>query len=532
MTTKAFLISLMTLLTCICQSQPLVIKWQQCYGGSNMDGGYGALLKTSAGYMIFTGTASVDGQISGNHGLSDFALIWTDDLGNFQHMKCFGGSNEEKADAMKFTPDGGFVMFGYSESHDGDVQGAHGSRDLWVIKADSTGTIQWQRSLGGSSDDVSGYTFDIAPDSGFYFIGTASSNDGDVSGNHGYYDFWLTRLDKNGNLKWQKCFGGTLADFGIGVLATSDGGVIICGNDGSDDGNIDCYFKGGDGDAWILKLDSVGNIEWQKCYGGSGWDNISTILPTGDGGYLCAGNTTSNDGDVSGNHGNLDFWIIKIDQQGTLLWQKCFGGSLNENPFILKLCPDGNYLVGGYTYSNDGDVGGNHSLYPDYYDGWLIKITPSGTLLWQQCLGGIGNESIADVILLSGGNMTILSSSNTHNSSGDVHCNFHGELDAWLLSVTDTLSDGFHECPGSKGVINVYPNPANELVTFDYEFLPLQGDNSIFITDAFGRSVGTLTIHGNKGRATWNASRFPSGVYYYHVKIQDVLLSGKIILLK
>ena len=172
-------------------------------------------------------------------------------------------------------------------------------------------TIEWQKCLGGTNDDRA-YSIQQTSDGGFIVASITGSNDGDVSGNHGYDDAWVVKLNSSGNIEWQKCLGGTSYDVANSIQQTSDGGFIVSGYTGSNDGDV----SGNHGvyDYWVVKLNSSGDIEWQKCLGGTDYDYAYSIHQTSDGGFIVAGNTASNDGDVSGNHGASDAWVVKLNK--------------------------------------------------------------------------------------------------------------------------------------------------------------------------------------------------------------------------
>ncbi|OAA31353.1 hypothetical protein AT15_07600 [Kosmotoga arenicorallina S304] len=343
------------------------IQWQKCLGGSYNDWAKSVYQTNDGGYVVAGITYSSDGDVSGNHGYSDYWVVKLDSTGNIQWQKCLGGSYNDWAESIIQTSDGGYVVAGFTESNDGDVTGNHGERDYWVVKLDGTGDIQWQRCLGGSGDD---YAWSIIQtrDGGYVVAGITYSNDGDVSGNHGYYDYWVVKLNNTGAIQWQKCLGGSSYDYAISIIQTNDGGYVVAGwtasNDGDVSGNHGYY------DYWVVKLNNTGAIQWQKCLGGSSYDFVYSIIQTNDGGYVVAGYTDSNDGDVSGNHGGLDYWVVKLDSTGAIQWQKCFGGSNNDYAYSIYQTSDGGYVVAGYTDSNDGEVSGNHGD-ADY---WVVKF--------------------------------------------------------------------------------------------------------------------------------------------------------------
>jgi len=181
-------------------------------------------------------------------------------------------------------------------------------------------------------------------------------------------------------VEWQKMLGGSAVDEGKVIRQTADGGYIIGANSWSNDGDVTENY--GYQDIWIVKTDASGNIEWQHSIGGSSAEAVYAIQQTTDGGYIVGGETQSNDGDVSGNHGSRDSWVVKLDHEGNIEWQRTFGGSSDEAAISVKQTTDGGYIVVGSTYSNDGDISGNHGD----FDYWLVKLDPVGNMEWQKNL--------------------------------------------------------------------------------------------------------------------------------------------------
>ncbi|MGB4094684.1 MAG: T9SS type A sorting domain-containing protein, partial [Bacteroidales bacterium] len=148
---------------------------------------------------------------------------------------------------------------------------------------------------------------------GYIVAGETWSNDGDVSGNHGNSDYWVVKLNSSGDIEWQKCLGGTNSDWAYSIQQTNDSGFIVAGythsNNGDVSGNHGYY------DYWVVKLNSSGDIEWQKCIGGTNYEFANSIQQTSDGGFIVAGETLSNNGDVSGNHGYSDAWVVKLTNE-------------------------------------------------------------------------------------------------------------------------------------------------------------------------------------------------------------------------
>jgi hypothetical protein len=287
-------------------------------------------------------------------------------------QRCLGGGNDDAAYGVVQAADGGYVVAGYTDSYDGNVSGKHDLYDYWVTKLDASGKMKWQRCLGGDNYDWA-HSIQQTSDGGYVVAGETQSNDGNVSGNHGGADYWVTKLNGSGNLVWQKCLGGDGNDLAHSIRQTSDGGYVVAGSTESNGGDV----SGNHGlhDYWVVKLDSSGSIVWRKCLGGNNSDWASSIQQTSDDGYVVAGATLSNDGDVSGNHGSNDYWAVKLDSSGNLVWRKCLGGNNSDWASSIQQTSDGGYVVAGATLSNDGDVS---------EDFWVVKLDSSGKKEWRR----------------------------------------------------------------------------------------------------------------------------------------------------
>jgi len=468
-----------------------------------------------------------------NYGHGDFWLARTDPLGSILWSRSYGGSISEYASNMAKCTDGGYILFGTTYSNDFNVSGNHGDGDYWVVKVDSTGNFLWQKCFGGTSKDFSNNMIST-PDSGFLLTGGSLSTDGNITGNHGFYDCWMVKLDRDGNLQWEKSLGGTSADVGSSVKTTRDGGYIVGASTHSIDGDVLCNVHGDENwDAWIVKLDAAGNIEWQQCYGGTNGDGPNEILQTSDAGYIFAGTTDSNDGNVSGNHGNNDIWVVKTDSVGTLLWQRCYGGSWDERAIFIRQTLNGTFIVGGITNSNDGDVTSNHS-YPEQYDAWLLRISPTSEILWAQCIGGDENDGFGDLVEFPDGKMTLIGNSNTWDHSGDVQCDSHGagSDDVWLVGVTDTTVVGMEELSEKLFNVRIYPNPAGDLINFKLSGSTCFCETSIAIINIYGQIIDEIILPAGLKEISYPTGRLNAGFYSSMLSNQQFTQSGKIIITK
>ena len=205
--------------------------------------------------------------------------------------------------------------------------------------------IIWEHGYGGNHDDR-GYEVLQSLDGGFLMVGQEQSIDGDIIDNHGLDDIYVVKTDLNGEIIWSRAYGGSDYDYGNAACLAQDGGYIISGQAGSSDGDL--TGNNGYKDLWVFKIDDFGDIVWQFNYGGSHNESSRSIIPMDDGGYLIAGATQSNDGDVLGHHGlygELDIWVIKIDQMGNLVWNKCYGSSESDLAKDIVKTQDGNYIL-------------------------------------------------------------------------------------------------------------------------------------------------------------------------------------------
>ena len=393
---------------------------------------YSSQQTSDGGYIMVGDVASTNGDVTNVHGRYDWWVVKTNSTGAIQWKKSLGGSGNDYANTIRQTSDGGYIISGETSSTDGDVTGNHGINDCWVVKLDPSGIITWQKSLGGTGSD---FAEDIiqTSDGGYMMVGNTTSNDGDVSGNHGGLDYWVVKLTSSGNISWQKCLGGSMYDYAYSIKQTSDGGYIVAGDVSSNDGDVSGNH--GSFDYWIVKLDGTGKITWKKTMGGAGEDDAHDIQPTSDGGYIVAGFSNSIDGYVSGNHGGFDYWIVKINALGGIIWQKSLGGTQTDYAYSIKQTSDGGYAVGGYEYSKDGDVTDNHGN----YDYWVVKLNNLGALIWQKTLGGTNNDYAYSLQLTSDGGFLI--SGDSQSNDGDVTNNhqatgFRGLWDYWAVKLS------------------------------------------------------------------------------------------------
>jgi hypothetical protein len=348
------------------------IIWKKVYGGSSFEFPFSIQQTADLGYIVGGKTSSNNGNVVGNHGESDAWVLKLNSSGDIVWKKTLGGSYIDDFSTIIQTNDGGYMVAAETQSNDGDVLFNYDPfyKDVWLVKLDPDGNIAWQKTIGGNfTDDVK----DIkqTADGGYVFVGRSSSTTGDLTGISPASGIWVVKIDSSGNMVWQKRFtGNQTVNNTNSIKQVSDGGYIIGAVTNST--NIPFSANSGGIDNWVLKLDSTGNLQWQNLYGGSGDDFLIDIIQTLDGGYLATGSSNSINGDIIGNQGSLDVWALKISSTGNIQWQKPMGNSGDNNASSVKQTTDGGFIIAGSTNSNGGDVSGFHGG----TDFWVIKLAP------------------------------------------------------------------------------------------------------------------------------------------------------------
>lgn len=355
-------------------------EWINRYGGSKEDKAFAILQTIDRGFLIAGYTNSSNGDVKGNNGKYDYLIVKTDENGKLQWTKNLGGSEEDYATALCETIDNGYVIAGYTWSSDGDVSKNNGEFDFWFVKLNAEGHIQWEKSYGGSKNEWL-QSIDFTSDGGFIAAGFTESRDGDLEEMKGMWDYWIVKLDGDGNLVWQKTFGGSSSDEAYCVKEVSSGGYIAAGYTFSNDGDIS--QNKGTMDGWVVRLDGDGNLLWEQCYGGSDFERLYAVSETPDG-FIFAGDAASSDGDVSENKGRGDMWIVNTDENGSIIWESSFGGSSYDAAFDITRAYDGGFVAAGLTGSIDGDV----SNPKGENDFWLVKTDEQGSLIMEKSFGG------------------------------------------------------------------------------------------------------------------------------------------------
>lgn len=479
------------------------IIWENSFGGSDQDVGTSITTTNDGGYIIAGHSESIDGDVTGNNGYIDYWIVKIDSLGNIEWENNYGGSDADYAQSVVQTDEGEYMVSGFTFSFDGDVSGNHswpGNKDYWVIKINNTGSLVWQKCFGGGKDEQA---MDFIKDKfgNYLIVGTAQSYDGDITDFHGGPDAWVVKIDSAGNTIWKKSYGGTGTEQGWSIANTNNG-YIIAGSSTTINGDVTVSY--GCGDAWIIRIDYDGNIIWQNSYGGSDTDEAFAIVQDNDGNFYIACNSWSDDGLITQHIGDSDWWILKIDSTGNLLWQETVGGIDGDEAWTICLADDGGCIAGGYYGVVD-----NFILIDENY--WLVKFDESGNICWTDTLGG-SNYDVANSIQALGGNKYIVAGY-SYSSDGDVS-NHHGSSctspDYWIVEVMDLDSTTtIFDISANKQNIKVYPNPTHNTINFQ---IPQQFGliKTLEIFDCIGQLKAIKTDNFSE----MDISYLTSGLYY------------------
>ncbi len=409
--------------------------WIRLMGGAGDDSVQAVVRTADGGFAILGHTNSTDGDIRDKDlGVNDYWLIKLDAQGQMEWNRTYGGSKDDRGQSLQQTSDGGYILTGYAMSSDGDATLNKGFHDNWLLKLDASGNVEWEKSFGFSGHD---HSYDVlqTADGGYFFTGFLDVTSARADGfsekaasltRHGVGEFWGTKLTAKAEVQWRGYFGGTNNDRAHAVVASDDGGFVMAGFTESDD--FDVSSTQGSYDFWLVKVDAKGNMVWEASYGGSGIDIAHDIAKTKDGGFVVIGSTFSGDGHISQSKGESDVWMIKVNSAGTLLWERSFGGSGFDAAQAVTEDKEGGYFVVGNSKSLDKDLNKNEGE----NDIWVMKINPEGTLVWQRSFGGAGLDFAFDVAEHVDGSLLVVG----ETASADIEgLTTHGGVDAVLIKL-------------------------------------------------------------------------------------------------
>ena len=420
-----------------CNPGPDVI-WQNTIGGVESDNIADIHPTSDGGYILIAGSDSdISGDKNANSkGAIDYWIVKLDAIGNITWQKTIGGSGNDWPKCISQTTDGGYIAGGYSSSGiSGDKNEASlGGDDFWIIKLDALGNIEWQNTIGGNSTDLLN-DLNQTLDGGFIAGGSSFSGiSGDKTTPNAANDGWILKLNATGSIEWQKSIRGNLFDILDNIKQTTDGGYIAGLYSESGIGLDKTAPSQGAYDYWIVKLDASGNIMWQNTIGGGAGDYLYAVSQLSDGSYIVGGTSFSS---ASGNKtevliGGSDLWIVKLDISGNLVWQNTIGGADLDGLNAIRATQDNGFIIGGFSWSDISGDKVENKIIGGVEDAWIMKLNSEGEIVWQNAIGGNNNDFCINIEQCFDGTF-IAGVSSGSELSGDKNENTPANVDSWII---------------------------------------------------------------------------------------------------
>ena len=451
------------------------VLWSKIYSGNNSDEAY-SIQQTADGGFIVAGTSKSFGAL-----YSDACLLKLNSTGDTLWTKIYGAASFEFANTIIQTIDGGYVFAGYTEGN--AIDSSNGS--IYLVKTNSLGVMQWQKSLGTSSETVDAYSIEQTSDKGFVITGWANGY-GEING-----DSYILKTDSLGNPLFTKTYGFKGSDWGTSILQTADGGYVIGGTYSTDSTSLDV-------DAYIIKTDANGDTLWTRTYGGSGNEFGQSLTKTSDGGYVLGGYT---DGFGSGSY---DAFLLKVNASGDTVFTRAFGGSNDDEANCVFQTNDGGYALSGQTNSfGKGD-----------YDFYFIKTDISGNSSCYQ----------TNIHAPAKNNKTKVGTATTKQKNIAVtELMVHPLMLSGTTSTDVCLNIGINQIASHTNELKIFPNPNNG--NFTIMLSNYYGNANILVSNILGETVYSATK--NVVNTEINTSNLPSGTYFIKISYDDKIISGK-----
>ena len=514
------------------------ILWERSYGGKHAEFLYDAQPTADYGFILAGSSISnKNGNKSeASKGNLDYWIWKMDEKGSPEWQKSYGGNGVDLLLSVRITSDGGFILAGISNSSvSGDKKEASkGQEDFWIIKLDANGQEIWQRTIGGSGQEKL-LTIAQTKDGG-YVLGGSSSSDkseadekgvvdkyGKKENSRGNLDYWVVKLDSKGEIEWDKTIGGKYVDELKSIEQTKDGGFILGGYSNSPESGDKSQKSFGLGDYWIVKLDKEGAIEWQETMGGDKDDNLFALTQTNDGGFIAGGNSNSgtSNSKTKSNRNGTDFWVVKLNESGSILWQETYNyGKLDVLTSIVEN-PDGTFLIGGYAQS-EAKFNSNKSL------GKNIKTDKEGINDYVALKIKADGEEIWTQTVGSKGDELLKKLFETRDGGYILAGTSKGEVSRDKNSfkggsdfwiVKLRDKDKKHK---DKENIEAIPNPTNTFTNAIVGYDYKKGTATLY--DLSGRMINSVKISGER-TIPMDLSGLPQGIYVIEVKT-DVSTDG------
>lgn len=503
------------------------ILWEKSYGGKHAEYLFDVIPTPDYGFILAGSSLSkkTGNKTEDNRGDLDYWVWKMDEKGDLDWQKSLGGSGQDLLKVVVLTNEGGFLLAGFSNSNEGldKKENSRGQSDFWIIKLNAKGGEEWQKTIGGSGqDDLTAVV--RTRDGGFVVGGSSASG---VSGekttpHYGGLDYWIMKLDKDGKIVWQQSFGGKYNDELRSITPTEDGGFLLGGSSNSPESNTKTQKHLGESDYWIIKLDKDGNEQWQKTIGSTGDDQLYVVHTTKDGHYLLAGNSNSEPGEDkrSSNENGTDFWVLKLDKDNKdILWQETYNIGKVDILTSLVENDDTTILLGGYAQGEvakgksqkakalAGDTEKSSALKKGTADYVSIKIDANGEEKWRKDVGSDGEDVLKRVVETRDGGY-LMAGTSSGKISNDRNTSKGGN-DFWVVKLKDKQKPKEERTP-----LEAIPNPAvdytNVIVGYEFE------KGTATLVDLAGHVLQQFKI--TERTVPIDLQGLPEGIYIVNIK--------------
>jgi hypothetical protein len=404
--------------------------WDKSFGGFDDDELNGIKSLADGGFLLFGYSSTLF-----YGGSRDFWVIKVDDSWSVVWQKSYGGNRDDIIYSVAITDDGDILLGGASDSPVSGNKTAknYGISDFWLVKIDTNSNKLWDKSYGGNLGELITSIF-VLPDGGAILGGFTESpiSGNKISEKFGKTDAWIVRIDSKGNKLWDKSFGGSDYEVLNSTLLTKDGGILFGGASSSGVSGNKTTLNNGSIDLWLVKLNALGSKVWEKSFGGVGSEEIANIIESSDGNFILGGSSSTS---ISGLNKDTDFILAKVNSEGNLLWEKQYGGSGEDKIKSIILTTENNYLLAGF--SNSPQLGNKKSQSYGKDDYWILKIDSNGNKLGENTFGGEGTDIPSQIITTSKNEIFIGGTSNSLSkpSIGNREAKNYGLKDFWIVKI-------------------------------------------------------------------------------------------------
>tara|TARA_R110002072_G_scaffold235697_1_gene393312 strand:+ start:25926 stop:27551 length:1626 start_codon:yes stop_codon:yes gene_type:complete len=523
LTVKSFSFSILTTFFCVSLLFSQKVEWEKTYGGLHADYLYDIQPMPDYGFILAGSSVSdVGGSKSdAKVGVMDFWLWKMSETGKLEWQRSYGGDGIDKLNSLVITRDGGMLLGGTSNSQKGfdKSNASFGGDDFWVLRLDPFGNIIWQKTYGGKGEEKLTKVIETE-DGGFLIGGSSSSNrifdaakqtvveNAKSENTRGNLDYWVLKVDAQGEIQWQRTLGGRYADILKTVVETPDGGYLLGGISNSPESGDKTDKNLGEFDFWIVKLDAEGETLWQRTMGGEADDHLVDITLTESKKILIAGYTNSGvsfDKEVSNRGTATDAWVILLDEQGGQLWQKTYNIDAYTILTSVTKTSDSAFVLGGYSQKGLLDKTKKGTVNSDYF---ALKIDSLGEQKWKRELGSSSRDVLSKIVETRDGGYILAGTSDGKVSKSKQSGNV-GLEDFWIVKLGDEDKD-----KKPKRLIEAYPNPTNNvtnvLVGFDFD------RGTATLVDIAGRQLQYFEI--NSRTVPVSLQGLPIGIYLITIK--------------